>query len=61
MLECRKYCPLVKIGKLCVEVKSTSKISFISEELCIGCGICVKKCPYQAINIINLPKVCDSE
>ena len=30
--------------------------AFISEELCIGCGICVKKCPFEAIDIINLPK-----
>lgn len=31
-------------GKLCIEVKSSDKIAFISEFLCIGCGICVKKC-----------------
>lgn len=29
-------------GKLCIEVAPTSKLAFISEELCIGCGICVK-------------------
>lgn len=29
-------------GKLCIEVTPQSKIAFISEELCIGCGICVK-------------------
>jgi ATP-binding cassette subfamily E protein 1 len=27
----------------------------ISESLCSGCGICVKKCPFKAISIVNLP------
>ena len=45
--ECKRYCPVVRqgsktAGKLCVEVTSEDKIAFISEELCIGCGICVK-------------------
>lgn len=47
-------------GKLCIEVTPKAKIAFISEQLCIGCGICVKKCPFEAINIINLPKDLDS-
>jgi len=54
--ECKKHCPPVRMGKLCIEVKPTSKVAWISEELCIGCGLCVKKCPFQAISIINLPK-----
>jgi len=54
--ECKKSCPVVRMGKLCIEVAPTSKIAWISEELCIGCGICVKKCPFGAISIINLPK-----
>ena len=30
-------------------------MAVISEALCSGCGICVKKCPFKAISIVNLP------
>jgi ATP-binding cassette subfamily E protein 1 len=43
------------MGKICIEVTPVDKMAKISEELCIGCGICVKKCPFDAISIINLP------
>lgn len=32
-----------------------TKKAKIDENLCIGCGICVYKCPYSAISVINLP------
>lgn len=51
----------MKMGKLCIEVTPTSKIAFLSEILCNGCGICTRKCPMNAIQIINLPKSLDSE
>ena len=54
--ECKKTCPVNKTGKVCIEVSPISTICFISENLCIGCGMCVKRCPFDAIKIINLPK-----
>jgi ATP-binding cassette subfamily E protein 1 len=51
----------VRTGKLCIEVAPESKIAFISETLCIGCGICVRKCPFSAIHIINLPTNLEKE
>ncbi|TVY85363.1 Translation initiation factor RLI1 [Lachnellula suecica] len=59
--ECKKSCPVVRSGRLCIEVTPESKIAFISENLCIGCGICPKKCPFGAINIINLPTNLESQ
>lgn len=59
--ECKRLCPVVKSGKLCVEVTPSDKIAFISEQLCIGCGICVKRCPFGAIEIINLPSNLDKD
>lgn len=54
-LECKRNCPVNKTGKACITVTATDKIAVISEALCIGCNICVKKCPFEAIEIINLP------
>lgn len=59
--ECKKCCPVVRMGKLCIEVTPESKIAHISESLCIGCGICSKKCPFEAITIINLPSNLEKE
>ena len=42
MLECKKSCPVVRMGKFCIEVQKKDKIAWISEELCIGCNICTK-------------------
>ncbi|KAK2073001.1 hypothetical protein P8C59_007315 [Phyllachora maydis] len=60
-LECKKSCPVVRSGKLCIEVTPDSRIAFLSESLCIGCGICPKKCPFGAISIINLPTNLESQ
>lgn len=49
------------MGKLCVEVKPTDKSAKIAESLCIGCNICVKKCPEEAISIINVPSNLETE
>ena len=59
--ECKKTCPVNRNGKLCIEVVPESKIASISESLCIGCGMCVKKCPFDAIQIINLPTKLEQE
>ncbi|XP_075716500.1 ATP-binding cassette sub-family E member 1 [Rhinoderma darwinii] len=59
--ECKKSCPVVRMGKLCIEVTPQSKIVWISETLCIGCGICIKKCPFGALSIVNLPSNLEKE
>ncbi len=53
-LECIKYCPINKSGSDCIILNEQIKKAQISEDLCNGCGICVKVCPFDAITIVNL-------
>jgi ATP-binding cassette subfamily E protein 1 len=67
--ECANFCPPNRTGKECIITReerfeeddvyqgSDDQI-WISEEICLGesCGICVEKCPFDAIQILNLPQ-----
>ena len=53
--ECIIFCPRVRTGDETVIIGEDGK-AFVSEELCVGCGICIKKCPFEAIDIVSLPE-----
>ena len=67
--ECANYCPPNRTGKECITKRGEEADEGdpeqirISEELCLGetCGICVEKCPFDAIEIINLPSELDDD
>jgi ATP-binding cassette subfamily E protein 1 len=67
--ECANFCPPNRTGKECIVTRGEHYEAdepfqgrddqvWISEEICLGesCGICVEKCPFDAIEIINLPQ-----
>ena len=56
---CYRFCPMVRSK---VEaIKFEDEYPIIVESLCVGCGICVKKCPFEALHIVNLPDELEKE
>ncbi len=55
-LECISFCPPQRTGTEVIWIDPETTKATISEETCISCGICVRKCPFDAIRIIGLPE-----
>ena len=55
-LECISFCPPQRTGTEVIWISQETGKAEISEETCIACGICVRKCPFDAIRIIGLPE-----
>jgi len=60
-LECIKYCPVNKSGADCIILNDEIAKAQIDENICNGCGICVKVCPFDAITIVNLAEELKSD
>lgn len=57
--ECKVFCPVEKREKdSCITISQKAKIN---EKSCIGCGICVRRCPFNAIGVVNLPHAKESD
>ncbi|MFQ6010530.1 MAG: ribosome biogenesis/translation initiation ATPase RLI, partial [Candidatus Aenigmatarchaeota archaeon] len=52
---CIAVCPVNRAGEKCLFIGEHGKAQ-IDEGLCIGCGLCVKKCPFFAITVVNTPE-----
>jgi len=50
---CYRFCPIVRSRIEAIRFEGDKAV--IVESLCTGCGICIKKCPFKAISIVNLP------
>jgi ATP-binding cassette subfamily E protein 1 len=59
--ECEAFCPPNRNGIECIVMNDGSGKPIISEPLCIGCGICINKCPFDALIITNLPQELEND
>lgn len=58
---CRKYCPIVRTGGEAIYFLDDKAPPVVDEYLCTGCGICVKRCPFEALSVVNLPEALQEE
>ncbi len=54
-IPCYRFCPEVLNRRYAIKFVEGEKKPIIVEDVCTGCGICIKKCPFDAISIVNLP------
>ena len=57
---CHRFCPMVRSKVEAIKFGEDG-YPVIVESLCVGCGICVKKCPFEALHIVNLPDELEEE
>jgi len=51
---CIRFCPMVRTRREAIRLDDDKK-AYVAEMICSGCGICVRKCPFDALRIVNLP------
>ncbi|UCD39762.1 MAG: ribosome biogenesis/translation initiation ATPase RLI [Candidatus Bathyarchaeota archaeon] len=56
---CYRFCPPVRNKIEAIRFEEDKPL--IAEALCVGCGICVRKCPFDALYIVNLPDELEEE
>lgn len=56
---CYRFCPMVRSRVEAIRFEDDRPV--VVEALCSGCGICVKKCPFNALSIVNLPDELEAE
>ncbi len=60
-IPCYRFCPEVLNRRYAIKFIAGQPKPVIDEDLCTGCGICIKKCPFDAISIVKLPQELDGE